>query len=168
MNLPTSRYISDGEPVSSFPETTEWTLGSLAGASGGAGPSLLGTRYDLGATTMVGRDSGGGVSEIREEPLAVGALGLEEPTATRQTVSGTKGSDFACSGAGKGCGAGAFREGCGDSECCAIEIGAPGADTPSAAGSSGCTTGDAICGSAWGFAATRSPNWMIDAPNCRR
>ena len=148
MNLPTSKYISDGEPASSLPETTEWTLGSLAGASGGAGPSLLGTRYDLDATIMVGKDTGGGVSEVRLEPLSVGALGLEEPTASRQAVSGTKGSDFACCGAGKVCGAGAFREGCGmsDSDRCAIEIGAPGIDTASVAGSSGCTTGDAIGG----------------------
>src|ERR1700692_2782725 len=113
---------------------------------------------------MVGRGSDGGVDERGAEPVVAGALGFEPPSAMSLEVVGATGSCFAFCSPGASCGAGAFGEGCrgSDSVCCGDEIGATGVDSGEGAGN---TVGNTVCAFAWGLAATRSPNWMIDAPN---
>src|ERR1700720_3883362 len=116
---------------------------------------------------MVEAGSDGGVDERGAELEVAGALGLEAPSAMSLEVVGATGSGFAFCSPGASCGAGVFAEGCrrSDSVCCGNEVGATGVDSAEGAGN---TVGNTDCVSAWGLAATRSPNWMIDAPNCRR
>ena len=100
------------------------------------------------------------------EPIVAGTLGLEPTTATSLEVVSATGSDFAFCSTGVSCGADVLAEVCksSDSDCWGNEIVATGADI--AGGGNG--AGEAVCVWARGFAATRSPNWMIDAPNCLR
>ena len=100
---------------------------------------------------------------MEAERTIAGILGLELTAAMSLEVMGALGSNFAfCSP-----GADVFAEVCtsGDSDGCGSEIGATEVDS---AGGAGSTVGNTVCVWPWGLAATRCPNWMIDAPNCRR
>ena len=100
---------------------------------------------------------------MEAEPAFAGILGLELTAAMSLEVVGAWGSNFAfCSP-----GADVFAEVCtsGDSDACGGEIGATEVDS---AGGAGNTVGNTVCVWPWGLAATRCPNSMIDAPNCRR